>query len=81
MPKIKESRLFDCLNMMPKPGILGILTLGYCRIDWLVEKLCYKEFVYLNEAKAHFRVTKDPNFNEPGYIAVNELRGYWANSS
>ena len=46
----------------------------------MVQKLCYYDFVYLNEKKGKFKVTKDEKFCEPGYVKVNQLRMYWENS-
>lgn len=77
---ISNSKLFDCLNCMPKPGMLGMLYAASVRASWIVEKLCYYDFVYLNEKEMKFKVTKDPNFNETGFINCNTLRSFWTDS-
>ena len=66
---------------MPKPGLLHVHATAMARVDWMVKKLCYYDFVYLNQHEGKFKVTKDPNFDDPeklGYIAVNKLRSFWS---
>ena len=46
--KIKKSELYDALNKMPKPGLLHLHATAAVRVEWIVQKLCYYEFVYLN---------------------------------
>lgn len=48
LEKIKTSALYTALNGMPKPGLLHVHATATARIDWLVKKLCYYDFVYLN---------------------------------
>lgn len=79
-PKIANSNLFDCLKTMPKPS-MAYFYLCSCSPEWIVKKLLYYDFVYLNEAEGVFKVSKDPNFNESGFIAVNVLRAFWSDSS
>lgn len=45
---IKTSDLYTALNGMPKPGLLHVHATATARVEWLVKKLCYYDFVYLN---------------------------------
>ena len=71
LPKLKDSELYNALDRMPKPGLMHLHLTAALRVDWMVEKLCYYDFVYLNQQEGKFKVSKDPKFSEPGYIAVN----------
>lgn len=48
LPKLKSSKLYDALDRMPKPAHLHVHTTAGVNVDWLVQKLCYYDFVYLN---------------------------------
>lgn len=75
--KIKTSKLYDALNLMPKPALLGKFYRSSVKVEWLIKELCYHSFVYLNEKEMKFKVSKDPDFAMPGYIAVNTLRSFY----
>lgn len=71
LDSLKQSKVHAALNLMPKPGLLHVHATATARVEWLVKKLCYYDFVYLSQADFRFKVTKDPAFCEPGYIKVN----------
>jgi hypothetical protein len=48
LEKLKASPLYDCLNMMPKPAVHHIHLTAACPVEFMVEKLCYYDFVYFN---------------------------------
>ena len=45
---LKSSKLYDCLNRMPKTVVHHIHLTAAAPISFLVEKLCYYDFVYLD---------------------------------
>lgn len=49
LQKLLKSPLYDCLNVMPKPVIHHIHLTAACPVDFLVEKICYFDFVYFNQ--------------------------------
>lgn len=48
LPKLLSSEIYDCLNYMPKPVIHHVHLTAACPISFLVERLCYYDFVYYN---------------------------------
>lgn len=48
LPKILSSELYECLDLMPKPVVHHIHLTAACPISFLVNKLCYYDFVYYN---------------------------------
>jgi len=80
LPKLTGSKLYDCFMHMPKTVIHHIHLTAACNIDFLVDKLCYYDFVYFNEKDMMFNVNKN-GCDLPGYIKVNQLRSFWKNST
>ena len=81
LQKLKDSSVFDCLYNMPKPGLHHIHLTAACPIEFLVDKLCYKDIVYFNEKDQMFKVTKRPDQVPENYVKVNDLRKYWESST
>jgi len=77
---LKSSKLYDCLNKMPKTVVHHIHLTAAAPISFLVEKLCYYDFVYFNQKDQMFKVSKN-GCDLPGYVKVNELRQYWESST
>lgn len=77
---LKSSKLYDCLNIMPKTAVHHIHLTAAASIDFLVHKLCYYDFVYFNQKNQMFKVSKK-GCDLPGYVKVNELRQYWESST
>ena len=77
---LKSSKLYDCLNHMPKTVVHHIHLTAAAPISFLVEKLCYYDFVYFNQKDQMFKVSKK-GCDLPGYVKVNELRQYWESST
>ena len=77
---LKSSKLYDCLNHMPKTAVHHIHLTAAAPISFLVEKLCYYDFVYFNQKDQMFKVSKK-GCDLPGYVKVNELRQYWESST
>jgi len=77
---LKSSKLYDCLNHMPKTVVHHIHLTAAAPIAFLVEKLCYYDFVYFNQKDQMFKVSKK-GCELPGYVKVNELRQYWESST
>jgi len=46
---LQDSPLYDCLNVMPKPVVQHIHLTAAANINFLVDKLCYYDFVYYNQ--------------------------------
>lgn len=55
---LKESPLYEALDIMPKPAVHHIHLTAACPIKFLVEKMLYYDFVYFNEKDQMFKVTK-----------------------
>jgi len=49
LDKLLGSKLYECLNKMPKPVVHHIHLTAACSIKFLVEKLCMYDHVYYNE--------------------------------
>lgn len=77
---LKSSKLYDCLNVMPKTVVHHIHLTAAAPISFLVDKLCYYDFVYFNQKDQMFKVSKK-GCDLPGYVKVNELRQYWESST
>lgn len=77
---LKSSKLYDCLNHMPKTAVHHIHLTAAAPISFLVEKLCYYDFVYFNQKDQMFKVSKK-GCDLPGYVKINELRQYWESST
>jgi len=65
---------------MPKTVIHHIHLTAACDVKFLVNKLCYYDFVYFNEKDMMFKVSKK-GCNLPGYVPVNTMRSFWSNST
>jgi hypothetical protein len=77
---LKSSALYECLNKMPKTVVHHIHLTAAAPISYLVEKLCYYDFVYFNQKDLMFKVSKK-GCNLPGYVKVNQLRQFWESST
>mmetsp|Transcript_18524 Transcript_18524/g.31705 ORF Transcript_18524/g.31705 Transcript_18524/m.31705 type:complete len:234 (+) Transcript_18524:143-844(+) len=80
LKKLHDSEIFDCLNKMPKPGLHHIHLTASCPVDFLVDKLCYYDFVYFSEKDQMFKISKK-GCDLEGYVKVNDLRKYWSSST
>jgi hypothetical protein len=80
LEKLKSSDLYDCLNTMPKTVVHHIHLTAAAPISFLVEKLCYYDFVYFSQKDQMFKVSKN-GCDLPGYVQVNQLRQYWESST
>ena len=47
--KLMASDLYDALDLMPKTVVHHIHLTASCTVDFLVDKLCYYDFVYYNQ--------------------------------
>jgi hypothetical protein len=74
------SEVYDCLNKMPKPVVHHIHLTAACPIEFLVEQLCYYDYVYYNQKEQLFKTNKN-GCDLPGYVKVTDLRKYWARSA
>lgn len=79
LPKLKSSKLYDIMMNMPKTVVHHIHLTAACDINFLVQKLCYYDFVYFNQKDMMFKVDKK-GCKLPGYIKVNTMRSFWKNS-
>jgi hypothetical protein len=77
--KIKASKIYEALNVMPKPAIHHLHFTASAPIDFLI-KLTYYDHVYFNERENVFKVTKNRLSAEGGFIPVNTLRKHWSNA-
>ena len=67
---------------MPKPVVHHIHLTAASPVDFLVDTLCYKDFVYFNEKEQMFHVdATKKGCTKEGYVKVNELRKYWSSST
>lgn len=80
LEKLTSSDLYKCLNKMPKTVVHHIHLTAAAPISFLVEKLCYYDFVYFNQKDQMFKVSKN-GCDLPGYVKVNQLRTYWESST
>jgi hypothetical protein len=55
---------------MPKPVVHHIHLTAACKINFLIEKLCYYDYVYYNDKDKEFKVNKN-GCDLPGFIKVN----------
>lgn len=72
--KIKNSALYDCLKMMPKPAVHHTHLTATADVKYLVS-LTYNDFVFYSEKENNFIVNKN-GCSQDGYIKVNTLRQY-----
>lgn len=70
LPKLLNSKLYDCLNVMPKTVVHHIHLTAAANIHFLVDKLCYYDYVYFNQKDMMFKVNKR-GVDLPGYLKVN----------
>jgi len=80
LPKLLESDLYKCLNVMPKTVVHHVHLTAAAHIDFLVDKLCYYDYVYFNEKEQMFKVNKN-GVDLPGYVKVNTLRQFWTSAT
>lgn len=78
--KLLGSKLYDCLNVMPKPAVHHIHLTAAAPISFLVSKMCYFDHVYYSEKDELFKVSKK-GCDLAGYVKVNTLRQYWESST
>jgi len=70
--KLINSPLYDVLNTMPKTVVHHIHLTAAASISFLVDKLCYYDFVYFSKKDKNFKVNNGPDFKAPeGYVKVN----------
>ena len=70
---IKKSHLYNILDKMPKPVVHHVHSTCMAPVDLLI-KFTYNDFVYFNERKKVFKVSKDPNVIAAageGFLKVN----------
>ena len=73
--KLMKSDLNDAFDIMPKTVVHHIHLTASCSVDFLVNKLCYYDFVYFNQKEGLFKVNNSQDFvPPPGFVKVNELR-------
>lgn len=73
--KLMSSDLYDAFDLMPKTVVHHIHLTASCPVGFLVDKLCYYDFVYYNQKEQLFKVNNSQAFvPPPGYVKVNELR-------
>jgi len=70
LPKLLNCKLYDIFMEMPKTVVQHIHLTAACNIDFLVNKLCYYDFVYFNQKDMMFKVSK-AGCKLPGYVSVN----------
>lgn len=80
LPALLSCDLYKLLDVMPKPVVHHIHLTAACPISFLVEKLCYFNHVYFSQKDEMFKVSKN-GCDLEGYVAVNDLRKYWSNST
>jgi hypothetical protein len=80
LPFLLNSPLYECLDFMPKPAVHHIHLTAAVKIDYLVHKILYYDFVYFNQKEGLFKVNRR-GVDEPGYVKVNELRQFWESST
>ena len=78
--KLLGSKLYDCLNVTPKPAVHHIHLTAAAPISFLVSKMCYFDHVYYSEKDELFKVSKK-GCDLAGYVKVNTLRQYWESST
>ena len=54
--KLMKSDLYDAFDLMPKTVVHHIHLTASCSVDFLVNKLCYYDFVYFNQKSQLFKV-------------------------
>ena len=74
--KIKNSKLYEALNWLPKPAVHHLHLTAAAPVDYLL-KLCRYDYVYFNERAGLFKVTKK-EMKHDGYLSVNILRKHWS---
>lgn len=80
-PLLMASDIYAILDVMPKPVIHHIHLTAASTAEYLVDKLCYYDYVYYNMKANRFIVSPKEPCTTPGYVAVNRLRQYWASST
>lgn len=80
-PKLMASEIYKCLDIMPKPVIHHIHLTAAATPEWLVQKLCYYDYVYYNMKENKFIVLPKEPCTKPGYLPVTQLRQFWANAT
>lgn len=63
--KLKNSKVFEALKMMPKPAIHHIHTTAAAPLDYLI-KLTYYDYVYYSDREQMFKVSKK-GINKEGF--------------
>jgi len=76
--KIKSSKLYEALMLLPKPAVHHLHITAAAPVDYLI-KLTYYDYVYYNDRAGLFKVTKK-GVKEEGYQKTTTLRQYWANA-
>jgi hypothetical protein len=75
LEKLKNSPIYDCLDMMPKTAVHHLHLTATSQVDFLI-KLTYNDFVYYSKKTNLFKVSRK-GIDEEGYISCNELRRYY----
>lgn len=76
--KIKSSKLYEALMLLPKPAVHHLHITAAAPVDYLI-KLTYYDYVYYNDRAGLFKVSKK-GIKEEGYQKTTTLRQYWANA-
>ena len=73
--QIKNSKLYEILDKMPKGGLLHLHSTAAPSIESYL-KLTYEDFVYFNEREMRFKVC--PNgLDDDGYIKCVDMRRFY----
>lgn len=73
------SKIYEALNVMPKPVIHHLHLTAAAPIDYLI-KLTYYDYVYFNDKDYMFKVSKK-GIKEDGFVQVTSLRKYWSSAN
>ena len=76
--KLKESKVYEALNAMPKPVVHHLHLTAAAPVDYLV-KLTYQDHVYFNDRDYLFKVSKN-GINEDGFMKTTTLRKHWGDA-
>jgi len=75
--KLRATTVHKALDIMPKPAIHHFHLTAAAPIKFLVDTLCYEDFVYFSEKDQNIKVTHKPEKVPEGYIKMNDLRKFW----
>lgn len=63
--KLKASKLYEALMVMPKPAVHHVHTTAGAPVEYLI-KLTYEDYVYYNDRAQLFKVSRH-GITEEGY--------------